>query len=245
MQNKLDLASRAGILLVTDLGVRAVEQAALLGCAPLQRQPGQSAKTRAEGFFAAAKNRCGRNPAAKYVILVLAGTLLPGHTSRHYLRVLLDDGTCDRQAGLSCLEAIAQCAAAENAPPGLLDEICRSYALAMKGESVAPAGFAAEQTWRASRGTLFSVVPEVLSLLRAIGCRIHLLSGNHDFPVQEAAIDLGLPGARCRRGGSRRPVHRTPAVRSWCGWRKTRLRALPRRSGRIRRGASAARCCAA
>ncbi|WP_336162223.1 HAD family hydrolase [Amycolatopsis sp. VC5-11] len=142
----------------------------------------------------AAKNRCGRNPAAKYAILDLDGTLLPGHTSRHYLRVLLDDGTCDRQAGLSCLEAIAQYAAAETAPPGLLDEIYRLYALGMKGASVAQARFAAEKTWRARRGMLFSFVPELLSLLRASGYRIHLLSGNHDFPVQEAAFDLGLSG---------------------------------------------------
>ncbi|MCG3755080.1 HAD family phosphatase [Amycolatopsis sp. Poz14] len=142
----------------------------------------------------AAKNRCGRNPAAKYAILDLDGTLLPGHTSRHYLRVLLDDGACDRQAGLSCLEAIAQYAAAEKAPPGLLDEIYRLYALALKGASVAQARFAAEKTWRARRGMLFSFVPELLSLLRASGCRIHLLSGNHDFPVQEAAFDLGLSG---------------------------------------------------
>ncbi|WP_116205373.1 HAD family hydrolase [Amycolatopsis circi] len=132
--------------------------------------------------------------ATKYAILDLDGTLLPGHTSRHYLRVLLDDGTCDRQAGLSCLEAIDQLAGNEKAPLGLMNEIYRLYALAMKGASVAQARFAAEKTWRASRGKLFSFVPELLSLLRASGYRIHLLSGNHDFPVQEAAIDLGLSG---------------------------------------------------
>lgn len=134
------------------------------------------------------------NCAPKYAILDLDGTLLPGHTSVHYLRVLVDDGTCDRQAGLSCLEAIAQYTAQEKAPPGLMDEIYRLYALAMKGASVAQARFAAAKTWRASRGKLFSFVPELLSLLRANGYRIHLLSGNHDFPVQEAAIDLGLSG---------------------------------------------------
>ncbi|SFP61099.1 HAD family hydrolase [Amycolatopsis rubida] len=142
----------------------------------------------------AAKNRCGRDPAAKYAILDLAGTLLPGHTSRHYLQALVDDGSCDRRAGLSCLEAIGQFAAAEKAPPGLLDEIYRRYALAMKGATVAQARFAAEKTWRANRGNLFSFVPELLSLLRASGHRIHLLSGDPDFPVQEAAIDLGLSG---------------------------------------------------
>ncbi|WP_409181015.1 HAD family hydrolase [Amycolatopsis sp. VS8301801F10] len=134
------------------------------------------------------------NPAAKYAILDLDGTLLPGHTSRHYLRVLVDDGTCDRQAGLSCLEAIDRFAAADKAPPGLTEEIYRLYALAMKGASVEQARFAAQKTWRASRGKLFSFVPDLLSLLRASGRRIHLLSGNHDFPVQEAAIDLGLSG---------------------------------------------------
>ncbi|ATY11831.1 hypothetical protein CU254_16175 [Amycolatopsis sp. AA4] len=134
------------------------------------------------------------NRATKYAILGLDGTLLPGRTSRHYLRVLLDDGACDRQAGLSCLEAIGQFAAAENPPAGLADAICRRYALAMKGASVEQARFAAEKTWRASRGKLFSFVPELLSLLRASGYRIHLLSGNPDFPVQEAAMDLGLSG---------------------------------------------------
>lgn len=134
------------------------------------------------------------NRATKYAILDLDGTLLPGHTSRHYLRVLIDDGACDRQAGMSCLEAIGQFAAAEKPPPGLMAEIYRLYALAMKGTSVEQARFAAEKTWRASRGKLFAFVPELLSLLRASGYRIHLLSGNHDFPVQEAAMDLGLSG---------------------------------------------------
>ncbi|OAP21344.1 haloacid dehalogenase-like hydrolase [Amycolatopsis sp. M39] len=64
----------------------------------------------------------------------------------------------------------------------------------MKGATVAQARFAAEKTWRANRGKLFSFVPELLSLLRASGHRIHLLSGDPDFPVQEAAIDLGLSG---------------------------------------------------
>ncbi|MGW7537745.1 HAD family hydrolase [Amycolatopsis sp. NPDC054798] len=134
------------------------------------------------------------NCAPKYAILDLDGTLLPGHTSVHYLQVLVDDGTCDRQAGLTCLEAIEQFAAQEKPPPGLMDEIYRLYALAMKGAPVAQARFAAAKTWRASRGKLFSFVPELLSLLRCNGYRIHLLSGNHDFPVQEAAIDLGLSG---------------------------------------------------
>ncbi|PKV96862.1 phosphoserine phosphatase [Amycolatopsis echigonensis] len=132
------------------------------------------------------------NRATKYAILDLDGPLLPGHTMRHYVHILIDDGACDRQAGLSCLEAIGQLAATEKAPPGLMDEIYRRYA--MKGASVEQTRFAAEKICRASRGKLFSFVPELLSLLRGSGYRIYLLSGSPDFPVQEAAIDLGLTG---------------------------------------------------
>ncbi|WP_406630967.1 HAD family hydrolase [Amycolatopsis sp. WGS_07] len=133
------------------------------------------------------------NRAPKYAILNLDGTLLPGHTSTHYLRVLVDDGTCDRRAGLSCLEAVERFESGEKTPE-LRAEIYRRYAAAMKGASVAQTRFAAAKTWRASRGKLFSFVPELLSLLRSGGYRIHLLSGNHDFPVQAAALDLGLSG---------------------------------------------------
>ena len=129
---------------------------------------------------------------ARHAFLDMDGTLLPGVLGTYYLRNLADDGVCDRTAAEACLDAIKRYATATSDREHLHVESYRLYAEAIRGVAFDRAWPTARRTWNACRSRLFPFAEELISLLKANGCQIHLISGNADTIMTAAALDLGV-----------------------------------------------------
>ncbi|RJO70634.1 hypothetical protein D5S18_25790 [Nocardia panacis] len=130
----------------------------------------------------------------KYAILDMDGTLFPGVLGAHYLRNLIDDGVCHRDAATACLAAIEQYGAltARRDRVRVLHTAYEAYAAAMEGVAPTAVRSTAARTWAACRGRLYPFATDLIELLRGAEYRLHLISGSAHPLVQEVVVGLGL-----------------------------------------------------
>ncbi|MFC9250962.1 HAD family hydrolase [Amycolatopsis thailandensis] len=134
----------------------------------------------------------GAGKPGRHALLDVDGTLFPGVLGVHYLRDLARDGVCDVSAVEACLTVVERYATATARREQLLAESYRLYSAAIQGASHSQARKTAVKTWEACRDRLFPFAGELIDLLKRSGYLVHLISGNAETLIREAARDLGV-----------------------------------------------------
>ncbi|BCJ56500.1 hypothetical protein Asp14428_79750 [Actinoplanes sp. NBRC 14428] len=135
----------------------------------------------------------------RHVVVDLDGTLLPGVLGRQFMTDLIEHGVGDAAEARACLRAIARYTAAAGDKASrdrIMTEAYRAYAATLNGVAEPDVRAVAAGTWQTCRRSLFAFAEELIALFKAHDFEIHLISGNSDVPIQEAALDLGISWSR-------------------------------------------------